>query len=256
MTQTEPTYLDVQAEVGITKHIGGIEATDALLDLCRVGPEQRVLYVGCGIGAGPVHIARTRRCHVTGVDISERMIGWSRQRAREERLEHRLSFRAGDILGLPFEDGRFDATLVESVAAFVDDKARAIAECARVTRPGGWVGMNEAFWTAPVSAALQLSARQQLGAELLPAEAWRALWEDSGLVEQHIEIRAIDARAEVRGRLQWVGARWVIRGLGRLAALYAGNAAARRAIRAQWGGAVEELRAMGYGLFVGRKPEP
>ena len=41
--QPEPTYLDMQALVGITKHIGGFEATDTLLALCHVEAAHEVL---------------------------------------------------------------------------------------------------------------------------------------------------------------------------------------------------------------------
>jgi hypothetical protein len=43
-SQQEPAYLDVQAQVGITKHIGGFEATDELLGCCGRCPERRITY--------------------------------------------------------------------------------------------------------------------------------------------------------------------------------------------------------------------
>ena len=52
----EPTYLDIQAEVGVTKHMGGYAATDALHRLCYLEEAQEVLEVGCGIGVGPAYI--------------------------------------------------------------------------------------------------------------------------------------------------------------------------------------------------------
>jgi arsenite methyltransferase len=136
-------YLDMQAYVGITKHIGGRRATDELLALCHIEHAREVLNVGCGIGISCAYIAKKHGCHVVGVDISEKMIEWSRKRAHEERVEDRVEFRVADILDLPFEADRFNAVMVESVVAFVGDKARAIRECVRVTRPGGYVGLNE-----------------------------------------------------------------------------------------------------------------
>lgn len=75
-------YLDFQAYVGITKHNGGFEATNELLSLCHIEDAHEVLNVGCGIGVGPAYIARKHGCRVVGVDISEKMIEWSRLRAR------------------------------------------------------------------------------------------------------------------------------------------------------------------------------
>lgn len=134
---------DMQAAVGVTKHMGGLGATRELLGLCQVQAAHEVLHVGCGIGAGPACIARTFGCRVVGVDLSQRMIGWARRRVRQERVEDLVEFRTADVLALPFPDDRFDVVVCEPVLAFVEDKRRAIGECVRVTRPGGHVGLNE-----------------------------------------------------------------------------------------------------------------
>lgn len=49
----EVTYLGVQAALGISKHMGGYAATEALYELCHVDQAREVLDVGCGIGFGP-----------------------------------------------------------------------------------------------------------------------------------------------------------------------------------------------------------
>jgi arsenite methyltransferase len=129
--QPRVQYLDLQAEVGITKHVGGFAATDQLLSLCHIENAKEVLNVGCGIGVGVAYIAHKFGCRVMGVDISEKMITWSRLRAWEEKVEDKVEFRVADVLDLPFEDDRFDAVIVESVFGFVEDKPRAIRECIR-----------------------------------------------------------------------------------------------------------------------------
>ena len=74
------------------------------------------------------------------------MIAWSRLRAREERVEDKVEFQVASVLNLPFDKNQFDVVFCESVIAFVEDKHRAIQECVRVTKPGGYVGLNESFW--------------------------------------------------------------------------------------------------------------
>lgn len=49
MTQEE-SFFDFAAEVGFTKHLGGVEASDELARLCQIGPLSHVLDVGCGAG--------------------------------------------------------------------------------------------------------------------------------------------------------------------------------------------------------------
>lgn len=248
-------YLDFQAYVGITKHNGGFAATNELLALCHIEDAQEVLDVGCGIGVGPAYIAKRHGCRVVGVDISEKMIEWSRRRAREERVEDKVEFRTANVLELPFEADRFDVVLCESVLAFVEDKRRAIRECVQVTKPGGYVGLNETFWIkeAPLELVARAQASVGLGTDILTAATWQALWEESGLRDRVVRLRQIDSRTEVKDRIQWVSWRWAVRAWGRLLRLYVTNPAARQLIKEMFGAPLEVMQQMGYGLFVGRK---
>jgi ubiquinone/menaquinone biosynthesis C-methylase UbiE len=246
-------YLDFQAAVGITKHNGGLEATNTLLSRCRIESAREVLYVGSGIGAGPALIAKRYGARVTGVDISPKMIEWSWQRAREEGVLDRVDFKVADILDLPFDTGRFDAVVCESVIAFVADKQRAISECIRVCRPDGWVGLNETVWLEKSPPPELEEKAAVLGTKILTAAEWTALWDGSGLRERSVEVHAIDNRKEIRGRMQWVGARWALRGFGRLIYLYLTNPAMRKSIRKSFDAPLEVLTLMGYALFAGRK---
>lgn len=82
-----------------------------------------------------------------GVDISEKMIDWSRRRAKDDGVEDKVALYMADVLNLPFKADRFDIVFAESVLIFVEDKAQAIRECVRVVKPGGFVGLNEGFWS-------------------------------------------------------------------------------------------------------------
>lgn len=54
-------------------------------------------------------------------------------------LERRSPNSARDAQALPFADDTYDAALMALVVAFLSDPAKAVAEMARVVRPGGWV---------------------------------------------------------------------------------------------------------------------
>jgi arsenite methyltransferase len=253
--QSDVRYLDMQAEVGITKHVGGYAATDELLALCHIENAKEVLNVGCGIGVGVAYIARKFGCRVVGVDISEKMIAWSRLRAREEKVEAKVELRVADVLDLPFENDRFDAVIVESVLGFVEDKPRAILECIRVTRPGGYVGFNESLWINDPSPEMIALVKDSIGSDSIPTkEEWLKLWETSGLHDRTAAIRQVDTRLEIRDRLHWVGSRWVLRGFGRLLRLFLTDPDLRQSVRKFFGGtSMDTMKEIGYGLFVGRK---
>ncbi len=248
-------YLDMQAYVGITKHNGGFAATDELLSLCHVENAREVLYVGSGIGVGPCYIAKKHGCRVVGIDISEKMIEWSHRRASEERVQDRVEFRTADVLALPFEADRFDAVLVESVIAFVDDRSRAISECVRVAKPGGYVGINETSMTRELSPELVAQIQREIGVAVPQAEVWQSLWDKSGLQDRRVKIYPIEIRSEIRDRIRWVGWRWALKGFARLFRLYLTNPGARAELRGQFGSAsTDAMTAMQYGLYIGRKP--
>jgi ubiquinone/menaquinone biosynthesis C-methylase UbiE len=250
----EPTYLDIQAEVGITKHMGGFEATDRLHRLCHLDEAQEVLEVGCGIGVGPAYIAQRFDCRVVAVDISDKMLSWARQRARREGVVDRITFRQADIRELPFDDDRFDAVIAESVLAFVEDKEAAIQELIRVARPGGYVGLNESYWIREPSAEL-LAQSIHIGSEIISEAEWRAIWDAMPLEGGTIEAFSLEAKQEVRDRIGWVGCRSVLPAWGRLIKLLLSNPRALDALRQQFGTPAEMINTMGYGLFVGRKPQ-
>lgn len=247
------SFLDMQARVGITKHVGGIEATDELLSLCHIADAREVLNVGCGIGVGSAYIANKYHCRVVGVDISEQMIAWSRRRAREEGVEDKVEFRTADVLDLPFAVDRFDVVFAESVLVFVEDKARAIQECVRVTRTGGYVGLNEGLWIKQPPPELVVRVKDAIGPFVPTSETWQALWEASGLQERVVKICRVDARTEVKSRVRWIGWRWLLRAWGRGLRLYITNPAIRQSIKEVFDVPPEVFQYAGYGLFAGRK---
>ena len=118
-------FFDFAAKVGLTKHLGGLVATEELIELCHIGEGKYILDVGCGAGVTPSYIAKRYGCKVVGVDISEGMIERSREMAKREGVADRAEFRVADAQDLPFEDDLFDAIITESVTSFPDDKQRA-----------------------------------------------------------------------------------------------------------------------------------
>ena len=250
------TYLDIQAAVGITKHIGGFPATDRLHELCHLAEAEQVLEVGCGIGVGPAHIAKRFKCRLTAVDLSEKMLGWARERAEREGVSERITFRQADVRDLPFEDDMFDAVVVESVLAFVEDKGAAIRELIRVTKPGVYVGLNETYWLEPLPPEYA-DFSFQVGPEIITEAEWRQIWADAPFAERTIEAHPLDARQETRDRIKWIGWRTVLAGWGRMIKLLLTDRASRESIKGQFatvkGSPSHIASRMGYGLFVGRK---
>jgi len=71
-----------------------------------------------------------------GLDLSLDMLALARARLDRAGLKH-CSVRHGNIYDLALSRDSFDVVIIHQVLHFLDDSARAIAEAARVLRPGG-----------------------------------------------------------------------------------------------------------------------
>ena len=255
----QPGFFDFAAEVGLTKHIGGVAATEALIELCHIGEDSWVLDVGCGVGVTPCFIAKKYGCRVVGVDISEKMVERARKRASQEEVVSRVEFRVADAQDLPFEDGRFDVVITESVTTFPEDKQKAVNEYARVTRPGGYVGLNETVWLkAPPPPEVVAWTAQDVGASVKPQtpDAWIGMLAAAGLEGIRTRIYTINTKDEAKGILRRYGLGGMLRVTGRMLRLYAKSPAYRQFVKAirQEGVVPDNLEEyFGYGLFVGQK---
>jgi SAM-dependent methyltransferase len=89
-----------------------------------------VLEVGCGTGLILERLARVAR-RAEGIDLSPGMLEKARARG--------LSVREASATALPYADAEFDLVVSFKVLAHVPDIGSALAEMARVCRPGGRV---------------------------------------------------------------------------------------------------------------------
>lgn len=96
----------------------------------RVGEGRSVLEVGCGTGLVMQRIARFA-ASVRGIDVSPGMLSRARERG--------LDVQEASATALPFADASFDVVCSFKVLAHIDPVEPALAEMARVTRPGGYL---------------------------------------------------------------------------------------------------------------------
>jgi ubiquinone/menaquinone biosynthesis C-methylase UbiE len=113
-----------------------------LLPRVRPSPRPAILDVGCGTGINILEAARVlgpcRR--LVGVDLAPGMVEEARRKASLMGVP--ATFMVGDAERLELEDASFDLVICNSVYHWFPDRQRAIAELARVLRPGGKVLVN------------------------------------------------------------------------------------------------------------------
>lgn len=97
--------------------------------------EGDVLEVAIGTGLNlPFYPEGVR---LTGVELSPKMLAVARERAADLGVDADL--READVQALPFDDESFDTVVCTFSLCAIPDHAAAIAEMARVVRPGGRV---------------------------------------------------------------------------------------------------------------------
>lgn len=254
------SYLELLAYLGMTRHLGGWEATNEINRLCQIDEAKSILDVGCGVGKAACARAKRNGCQVVGIDLSPRMVEWARQRAQGERVTGRVEFRVADAQKLPFEDGCFDAVITESVLAFVPDKSKALRESIRVTRDGGYIGLNESCWLSsrmPEAVAAFLSDGDFSGAKLETADYYQNLLKELGLRGVRMTTHHMTARGDVLDRIKWFGVRGILTNLYHIIAFAFSSPTNKKALRrimAKQGQIPAGLyEYYGYGIFVGKK---
>ncbi|MBV9335941.1 MAG: 3-demethylubiquinone-9 3-O-methyltransferase [Solirubrobacterales bacterium] len=94
----------------------------------------RVLDVGCGGGLLAEELA-SRGCSVTGIDPSQGSLAVAREHAA--RAGWQIDYRPGVAEALALPDSAVDAVICCDVLEHVRSARQAVAEAARVLRPGG-----------------------------------------------------------------------------------------------------------------------
>ena len=113
-------------EAAIVRHLGA-------------APIEHLLDAGTGTGR-MLELLAPQVKRAVGIDVSPEMLAIARDRLMRSNLAH-CQVRQGDTYRLPYPSGGalagFDAVLFHQVLHYLDDPGAAVAEAARVMRPGG-----------------------------------------------------------------------------------------------------------------------
>jgi SAM-dependent methyltransferase len=124
----------------ITETISDLQ--DLVVERLRPEPGAVWLDLACGTGA-VAERAASRGANVTGVDLAPALIETAKERATVLGLD--MDYRVGDAEQLALPDESFEVVASTCGVMFAPDHEAVARELARVTKPGGRIGL--ANWT-------------------------------------------------------------------------------------------------------------
>ena len=126
--------------MGDTLHPGGLGLTNKLGRLMGLRSGDLVADLASARGESAQALGRLFRCRVLGVEFGAEAV---RDAHNASPGSGRAHFVRGDAESLPLRTGAFDAAVCECSMSLFINKAQAVAETARLLRPGGRFGLSD-----------------------------------------------------------------------------------------------------------------
>ena len=175
--------------LGDSLHPGGLRATNRLGRAMGLQAGWRVLDLACGLGSSATAISRVFRCQVVGLELGAQASVSSRRRALEQTVPADVAFVRGDAEMPPFQEGAFDAVIIECATSLFLDKQASVSRVRHLLRPGGVVGISDVT-VEPGSLPPELDGTVGMMlclTDALPADGYQRLLERAGFVTDEPE---------------------------------------------------------------------
>jgi SAM-dependent methyltransferase len=140
------TYTHGHAESVLRSHRTRTAANSAAYLLPHLRPTDRLLDVGSGPGTITADLGELV-AEVVAVEITEEAAALTRAGLADRAITN-AEVRVGDVHALDLPDGAFDVVHAHQVLQHVADPVGALRELARVTRPGGVIGVRDSDYAA------------------------------------------------------------------------------------------------------------
>jgi len=148
----------------------------------RLGRGDTLVDLGCGRGGPALWVARETGARLIGVDFSTVAVQQASARAAELELADQAQFVVGTFAETGIEANSSDGVMSEDALQYAPDKRAAVAEAARILRPGARM----------VFTAFELEPSRATGLPVFgvdPVEDYRPLLSEAGFtVEAYEEV--------------------------------------------------------------------
>ena len=99
---------------------------------------KKVLDIATGTGDFAIEALKINPDKIVGVDISEGMLAFGKEKIKKMGLEDKITLQMGDSEKLPFSDNSFDAITVSFGVRNYETLDKGLKDMFRVLKPGGY----------------------------------------------------------------------------------------------------------------------
>ncbi len=232
--------------------VAQLQLTDRLASLAKLSTEQKMLDVGCGMGASSIHLAKTLNCSAVGITVSRLQRHWAATSARWHGVSDRTEFHCADAEQIIISPASFDLVWSVECTEHLFDKPAFFQRAATWLKPSGTMAIC-AWLAGETSNSNQFQqvydVCEGFSCPSLGTSAEYAYWmEQAGLEVTHCldwTTRVSRTWEICRERVRRSRVRWVAKLIDRDAVLFLD--------RFDTILAAYESGAMKYGCFIARK---
>jgi ubiquinone/menaquinone biosynthesis C-methylase UbiE len=132
-------------------HVGGENETDVLAKKAEITKEDVVLDVCSALGGPARQLAKKYDCTIVGLDATQHMIDEAIKRTKTQPFAHKISYKLGNALDMPFKAANFDVVWGQDAWCYITDKEKLINETYRVLKPSGRIAFTDWIQTGKMT---------------------------------------------------------------------------------------------------------
>jgi arsenite methyltransferase len=186
---------------GITEHLGGVRATQQLLNACPILPSSTVIDLGCGTGFTAYLLAQRHPQRILALDLNSSSIDSAQKRINKKGYSDSIELIQADIQKMPIQNHQADVVIAESVLVFTKLNL-ALAEIRRVLKNGGFLANNEMILLKTPTPRLEDLLKELMGIHTFSRERWKNYYEQAGFNVIQSSVHHLNLRDQLSSHLQ------------------------------------------------------